>query len=547
MKRSAGVLLVLFAAFTGCEEMKPPPLPPSPPQVFLTINEANVIGDSVKGKVNVSGCKNVAQVQLLQGDAFLAAVDYVKSPTDFTLPPSAFSALYSRLGIAASLTLKAKVACDDGRTNTSQPVGIKFFPIAARFTEASGAQIVPDNFVAEGGLGGTANTFLGCVLTNTGTTIARVNRSGELVNFIAAMPFPCTLGTQISDVSMVTGTRWILEPGAGAFAIKNSTLEIQKELREPKARRMGVGPKGSAVIWIDESGRQRVLKLDPVVSTVNDWTYPTDFITPVRLVGIMNSTPVIDDGAGLAVWISEWRFDLGSRRATIVPFKLDLRTGVLLNGVVNGSPAVLLDQAYPMDITSEPITPEGIFNANGSFFTLPAISLDARTTTVLSCSTSLGQCEGAARRWSSTQFPGILRAVVPFSQGNILAVIGPYSVWFLSAQLGTVLNLGEQPIQPSGSLVVVGVQPGLGTDFYVLTGPDLGPGNASYAMEIIATDAPERGELWRLEYGSGESSGNAMWIGIDDAQAVWLRAGTDLIKPLSNFDYRMARGATVIP
>ena len=50
-----------------------------------------------------------------------------------------------------------------------------------------------------------------------------------------------------------------------------------------------------------------------------------------------------------------------------------------------------------------------------------------------------------------------------------------------------------------------------------------------------------------LEYGSGETSGNAMWMGVDDAQAVWIRTGTDLIKPLSNFDYRMARGATVLP
>jgi hypothetical protein len=542
-------LLSLAAFFQGCPPPDPPPPPPpTPPQVFLTVTESNVIGSSVKGKVNVSGCKNVAQVQLLQGDSFLSDLNYTKSPTDFELAPGLFSALYSRLGIAASLTLKAKVVCDDGRTNNSQPVGVKFFPIANRFTEATGQQIVPDNFVAEGGLGGSANTFLGCVGTSTGTTIARVDRTGQVLNYIQSMPFPCSLATQISDLSTVTGTRWVLEPGAGAFAIKNSTLEIQKELRDAKTSRMGVGVRGSAVIWIDESGRSRVHKLDPVTSAINDWTYPSDFITPVRLYGIMNSTPVIDDGAG-AVWISEWRFDMGSRTASIIPFKLNLYTGALLNGQaqLQGSPASIHNLTYPQDITSQPIVPEGVFNADGSFFTLPAIALNAQTTTVLSCSTGLGLCEGTARRWSSTQFPGILRAIVPYSQGNILAVIGPYSVWFLSAQLGTVMNLGEVPIVPTGSLLVVGVQPGLGTDFYVLTGPDLGAGNASFAMEIIGIDSPGAGELWRLEYGSGESSGNAMWIGIDDAQAVWIRAGTDLIKPLSNSEYRMARGPTVIP
>ena len=61
-----------------------------------------------------------------------------------------------------------------------------------------------------------------------------------------------------------------------------------------------------------------------------------------------------------------------------------------------------------------------------------------------------------------------------------------------------------------------------------------------------ATDAPASGELWRLEYGSGESSGNAMWIGIDNSQQVWIRAGTDLVKPLRNNDYRLSRGPTVI-
>ena len=246
------------------------------------------------------------------------------------------------------------------------------------------------------------------------------------------------------------------------------------------------------------------------------------------------------------VWVTRWVFDIGTKRADIVPWKYDLNTGQVLNGVVNGLPAVILSQQYPVNSASEPIMPEGVFSADGAFFTLPVISLDAQTTTVISCSTAFGLCEGSARRWSSTQFPGILRAIVPFSAGNIYAVVGPYSVWFLNGQLGSVLNLGERPLVPGGSNVVVGVQPGLGADFYVLTGPDFGTA-PSFPMEIIATDAPASGELWRLQYGAGDNSANAMNMGIDDNRQPWIRVGTDLIKPLPNNEYRAARGPTVLP
>ena len=545
MKQLAGVLTLAVLGVACPPEVVVPP-PPNPPQVFLTVTESNVIGDAVRGKVTVSGCKNVAQVQLLQGEAFLA--DVTQSAAAFTLEPGLFASYYPRLGIAASLTLKAKVICDDARTNFSQPVGVKFFPIAARFAATvQGEQLVTDNFVAEGGLGGSRNTFLGCSPTVTGTQLVRVDTTGAVVAFNNTLPFDCSLGTVISELSLVTGTRWVLEPGAGAYAVRNGDLQIQKVVRDNKTSRMGVGPKGSAVIWIDETGRSRVLKVDPVLSTLNDWKFPADFLTMVRLNGIMNSDPVIDDGAGASVWISEWRFDPGSKVAVIVPFQLDLYTGQLRNGVVSGQPAIIIEQQHPMDVTSQPIIPEGVFTADGAFFTFPVISNNAQSSTIISCSTAFGLCEGAARRWTSTPFPGILRKVVPYSQGNIYAAIGPYSVYFLSGQLGVVQNLGEQPLQPSGSLLVVGVQPGLGSDFYVLTGPDFGPGNPSYAMEIIATDASASGELWRLEYGSGESSSTALYMGVDANRQVWIRAGTDLIKPLPNSEYRTARGPTVLP
>lgn len=544
MTRSLGALF-LVVVLASCEpEPQPPPTPPPPPLVSLTLLEGNVIGDSVKGRVNVTGCKTVAQVQLLQGNnEFLYDVQYKNAATDFTLPAGLFSAIYPRVGIAASITLRAKAICDDARTANSQPVGLKFFPIAQRLTAADGSQMVPDNFIAEGGFGGTPNTFLGCAVISTGTTIVRVNTRGEVLGYIASMPFNCSLATQISDRSNVTGTRWVLEPNVGVFAFKND-LTIVKSFRNQKVLRMGVGAKGSAVVWVDEGGsRNRIMKMDPVATTVNDWE--TEFHGV-----IMNSDPVIDDAAGNSVWVSGWQMDVGTKIADIVPYQYDLSTGQLRNGLpqLGGFPASILRQEYPM-LVSEPIIPQGFFSPDGAFFTLPLISLNAMSSTIVSCSTSPSSpnCEGAARRWTSPTFNGIFRLVVPFSQNNMVAAVSPFGVFFLNNQLGSVINLGEQPLTPSGSQLVVGVRPGAGQDFYILTGPNYGPGVASWPTEIIATDGPSAGELWRLEFGSGESSANAMYMSIDEANQVWVRTGLDLIKPLPNTEYRMARGPTMLP
>lgn len=516
--------------------------PPTLPQVFLTVAETNVIGSSVRGTVSVNGCSDVSQVQLLLGDDFLSDANYTGNPTAFTLTQSSFTGLYARLGFAADLSLKAKVLCADGRTNTSVTAGVKFFPVASRTAPPAGQLMVPNNFVVEGGLGGSAVTFLGCALTERGgTKLTRIDTMGVEKAFNEALPFDCTLDTQISEKSSVTGTRWVLEPLQGAYAI-DGNLEIRRVFRHLKTRRMGVGARGSVALWIDEGGtRNRIEKIDPVPTpTANEWSTFTSVPTGA-LVGIVNSNPVIDDGAGSAVWVTDWRFDIGTRRADIVPLKLDLNTGALLNGVINGQPAVLLSQQYPVSELSEPIMPEGVFNADGTVFTLPLLSYDASNTirtTVLACATAFGNCEGTSRRWTSPTFNGVIRLVVPYSASGIVAAVGPYQVYFLAGQSGEVFN--QKPLRPSGTQVVVGVQPGAGTDFYVLTGPNFGNGVPSFPTEIIATDHPMTGELWRLGYGSGTSSADSMYIGVDESQQVWVRAGADLVKPFANSVYREA-------
>lgn len=546
-------LLVVSAGLFACPDPPPPPPPPpNPPVVSLLVQESNVFGTEVRGSVNVSGCKTVAQVLLFHQDRQLMEVAFNATPTQWSLPSGAFANLYSQLGFATSLTLKAKATCDDGRTNTSTPIGVRFFPISQKFTGPGGEQLVPDNFLAEGGLGGSANTFLGCVRVGTGgTSIARVDSSGQLLGLIdpMAMPFNCSLATSITDLSPTSGYRWVIEPGAGAFALCLSAscgnFSVGKVIRNAKAKRLGVSRGGIAGVWIDETGTMnRVEKLYPGGNdTTND--VAINFGFPV----ILNADPLVDDGAGQALWVSRWEFHIGTKIANIVPYRFDLTTGQLTNGnaACMNFPCVLLQQQYPLDDTSEPIMPVGFFSPTGDTFTIPLLSYaidNSLQTTVVSCATAFGNCQGAARRWSSPTFGGMLRLVVPFSANNIYAAVGPFQVYFLNAQSGVVMNLGERPIQPSGSNVVLGLQPGGGADFYVLTGPDFA---GAFPNEIIAVDTPQQGELWRVNFGSGESPNTGMTIAIDSANAVWLRAGTDLIKPLPNNEYRMARGPTILP
>jgi hypothetical protein len=124
--------------------------------------------------------------------------------------------------------------------------------------------------------------------------------------------------------------------------------------------------------------------------------------------------------------------------------------------------------------------------------------------------------------------------------------VGPYQAWFLDSQFGVVRNLGDQPIRPSGNLQLLGVQPGLDKEVYLLSGPVFDQ-RASYPIEAIAVDDPASGELWRFQYGSGESPNAGLYLGVDESGQSWLRVGIDQVKPNPLKDYRTKRGPTVLP
>lgn len=542
-----GPWLALAALAAACGTNPPPPPPPPAPQVFLTVTETNVFGKKITGTTNVTGCKTVQQVQILtDNEAFLADANYTGANSVWEIPGSNLNRYYSERGLALPLSLWAKVICDDGRFNKSQqPVSVTFFPVDS-VLQTSGGQALPDSFVAEGGLGGTPVTFIGCVANGSvGVQLARVDLNADIVQSNQSLPFPCTVNSVISDRSTGSGMRWLFEPGAGAFAF-DSNLNITAIVTGSIKQLAVVKSDGHAIMWDDTVNAERLIHATPRPSGGNTvlWSKP--------FPGIMNSLPVVDTG-NRKVWTSSWQYNIGTHVGNIVAIGYDYDSGLLLKD----PPDVLVQQNFAA--LGDPVTPRGTFTTDGQFLALPLMGVDITTntvkTTVLLCATNTAGCENAARRWTSPFFNGIVSTVLLFGNGSYFAAAGAYQTWFLSAADGKPRNLGSYPagvlelnqnaaIRPSGSLVTLFVQPGVGQDFYVLNGPNMA---GAYPTQIVGLDSPEQGELWRIDYGGGESPLGSMYLATDDTGLPWLRIGPDRIKPLPNREYRTVRGATPMP
>lgn len=505
---------------------------PTPPVVFITVANSVVIDTSIKGNVTTNGCKKVAQVELDAQGTFLADANYTSNPTAWEIPAQQLSRFYPNLGLAASLELTAVVHCDDGRKATSQPAVVKFMPVAS-VVEGQGGLMLPDSFVAEGGLGGPT-TFIGCVGTATGATLARVDQAGNLIAQLtdaAGNPwtgFGCTNASVITDRNAATRTRWLMEPKVGVLAF-DSNLKVTASATGD-FRSVGVSKNdGNAIVYMSGTPTNTLFVLRPTGGTTPVvWSVPTQ--------GMMNSTPLVNNGELL---LSFWQFDSGTNVGEVVAYKLNYFNGAQI------ASAVLLHQSFGAGV--DPIPVAGTIEQTGQLFYMPLLQRDVATgnvkTVVAACPLNVGPgviaCEAATKRWYSRLFDGVLSTVVPFSGSNYLAAAGPYATYFLSTADGTVKNAGEVPLRPEGSMQVQSLISGPATDFYLLDGP---PGQ--WPTEIVATDKPENGELWRVQFGTGESPTAGLYLAIDDGGNVWLRVGANQVKMLGNLEYRTARGAT---
>lgn len=531
-------LAVMALALAGC----PPPgngdggtIAP-PPQAFLTISPTLIIAPGIKGTVTTNGCKSVLGVQINSTDgSFIAEVRWAGNPTAFEIDKASLNRFYAASGIALSLPLQAKVVCDDGRSNLSQSVVVTFFPVESTFS-MGGTPTLPESFIAEGGLSGTATTFIGCAyLANGVNALVKVDTKGAVIAQNPTLPFPCGYDAIITERSNNGFTRWLLQPGIGAFAF-DKNLNILN-VAEGAYLKIGVAKDGNAILWFEDGTNTNLISR----INVNQGDAGTQVAWSASFPDRMIASPVIDTTNGW-VYALSWQLDMGTGVGLIVMLKYSLADGTVLNAVDSKVP-YLIKQSF--GIVNKPIQPVGTFNVDGTLAYVALNGFDpngALSSVVVACGTGGGGCANTTRRWTSPAFGTQLRGLLPFSNGNFIAAVSDTEVGFLSVTDGTLQNLGQKPLRPTGSLVVTDLQPGAGADFYILASPAGG-----YPAEIIATDAPMNGELWRLAAGSGIKASSSMYIAVDEGGQAWLRIGPDQIKPLTLRDYRTSRGATKMP
>ncbi|MBS1151732.1 MAG: hypothetical protein H6Q89_3430, partial [Myxococcaceae bacterium] len=421
----------------------------------------------------------------------------------------------------------------DGRENRSTGLGLSFFPVESVIPPvAPNSTALPDSFVAEGGVGSTPTTFIGCVGTTSGTALARFDTMGNVVSANTSLPagIGCTYNSVISDKNPATGLRWLIEPGVGVFAFDSRPENPLNITAYQKAviPMMGVGPDGDALIW--DSKAVAAFNFFRVSSTGAN--APPKWGAQVQ--GIMAGSPVVSQNV---VRVVMWRGMIGQFFGTMVVMRFDYATGSFI------SESALATIEYGE--FNDPIIPAASFNASGTlvYFSYQNSGAQKVTSQVIACaSDSPTGCITGARSWTSPLLDAVVVAAVPFSNGSLIAAVAGKKTFFLSASTGQILNVYDWPIKPSGSLVTMGAQPGNGTDFYLLNGPA-----GAYPTEIIAVDSPQNGELWRVQIEGGQTPLSAMNIAIDEGNQAWLRVGTNLVQPSALSLYRTQKGSNLEP
>jgi hypothetical protein len=492
--------------------------------VSITTPSASIVDTKLPFSVSVSGCNSVSSLSIYDGTTHIIDLPYAGNPTAAALQ---INQVPYTSGIAAHLSLSAKVTCDDGRTATSQPVGVTFLPVA-QVVSNSGNPVVPDLFYAEGS--GTQVTFVGCSqLSNGTTTIVRVDVSGNVVAYNQNMPFQCSDSAVFTDKGP-NGMRWMMEPNVGVMAIDASLNTTAYSLGKFQA--IAMGPDGDAVAWVGtgatgpQFGRlshttggqvwnfqpQGILTGNPIVVTGG-----AGVLIPERIIQLNNNTETLE------IEFVDYNFSCAA--PTSCP-NLCMSTTDVCQVTSNSGFTTLAQISYGF-LNSPPAIPTS-YSADGSIIYFP-YQTSTTASTVLACSTSQNNCSGApAQKWQAS-FQNIVELALPFATGGSqIAALAPQSAWFLNATTGVLVNAGGNPIIPTGALVTTSVQPGLAKDIYLLNG-----NGASLPTEIVAVDDPSLGEVFRYDMPTG-----TLTAAVDEAGQPWLRLGPNLVKPLPLSQYR---------
>jgi len=522
LSRAALLPLSLLALSCGGGGTSGPPK--DPPQATLSVPKPNVAGPKITVMVGATGCDVIQSLQIYDREDLLKTVPY-SGPGTVPVDLAANEVKYTR-GLAVQMSLKAKVTCTDGRSNDSQPQPATFFPAAEVIDPpAAGGQVVTDNFVTEGVL--PLIYFIGCGNDVGGIPkLYKVEKNSSKEPQTAPLPFLCTNETVITPKHPGTGKRWVWTPNAGAVAI-DSNLTITGKIESP-IDLLVVGPDGDAIVYDAGSAGSLVGvgRVSPIGTNVIKWTY-----TPR---GFVINAPTVGSTELLVATVTANNAPTG--RANILVSRVSYANGSELGAVVVRT--VTSDNPIPTT------APPSVFSPDGTLLYM-ADSLAGGNSQVSACLTNGNGCSGTTLRWTSTLLTGSLVALVPYAGGSRLAAIAPQKVWFLDTGNGAVTNKGgvNGALSPEGGLVVLQVQSGAPPNalaFYLLNGPPPQQNLPSpQPLEIVATDDPAKGELYRYQINAGSIA-----VATDDNGTLWMRAGGSLVRPLPLDQYRLVRPVT---
>lgn len=515
-------LALLALLWTGC----PPPtngnpdggnISGDPPQLSLGVPDTNAADTALKMNVTVTGCNSVQTLAIFNNDQFIKKIPYTGTPTQFSLAPNEVPYNHS---VAASLTLTAKAWCQDGRSNTSPPQSVQYFPVAQVVTLPGGGPVVPDTFYAEGSGAGTA--FIGCSEDAAGRrSLVKVDVTGNVVASNSSLPFPCAANSVFTDKNPLTGTRWMWTPGVGALAY-DSSLNITSFITTPVTA-LGVGPDGDAVVYEDVQGgsfvRRYPAKSGSNTTAASALWYQTPPGGGTQISLILGSPVVTPDGSVyLAYFVTT---PVGATSGTVTVQRLDYVHG----GRVAGQYDI---KVVPYGFGDAPPRPPVTFSADGSIIYVPN-QLAVGQTEVLACSTAGNDCTGPTFKWRSGTLSGDVLLLLPYASGSRVAAVTPQHVYFLRANDGVTVS----SVDPDGALVANGVQPGLGRDFFALFGDNKA---GAPALEIVGLDSAENGELFRYQL-----LGGSLTAAVADDGQLWMRIGNNLVKPMPLPEYRLVK------
>ncbi|AKJ02701.1 hypothetical protein ATI61_11789 [Archangium gephyra] len=494
----------------------PPPTTPEPPQVSVVVDQPNTVGKSLKLFITTTGCDQVQKLELLDNNELLKQVTYGATPTAVEL---ATSDLRFTRGIATNLSLTARVTCADGRTNVSQAQPATYFPVEEVVEPInSTTPAVPDYFVADGS--GANASFIGCTKEGSRSFLYKVPKSNPANRQSIEMDFPCDPTTIITDRKPAgTGWRWVWTKGMGAFAI-DASFKVTARTTGLTVKNLTIGPDGKALIYDEVSLR--------ALSPTGGEAWPPLIVgDPNGLTSLILADPYVRPDGRIAIPFYDEGFD----------------QTVISVGTVRYSDGQDL-KMYEVD-TIKPIQqPPVAFDPTGKVLYLATQTTSPTIfATVRACGFEGGKCIPSGNRlWISSELPGYMAGLVPYNNGTRVAAIGSNRFWFLEARDGQLnegqaVNKDQQPLIANGSLVARFAQPGAGDTFYMFTSAGWAEGDPPpYPVEIVATDAAERGELFRYRV-----PGGSLYGALDDSEALWLRVGSKLVKPFTPAQYRAMR------